>query len=405
MKKKILLFSAIGLLSIGSIAAQTDYSRWSLAIKGGVNYFRIDAPISTWEPGTSSSSYYLNQAGLTLPVLQVEYTATPYYGIGLEAGLYQFKRYNLTGSTIDLVLNSSVNLSNFFSPLRRGFWRKGTFYGNFGMGLGFFSNDPKGISKETDFSPVVTTGVNFDYNFTPFLALILEGQYRIYTYDALGGTSPSTGNDDAFLANIGLRFKFGAKSKTHTRNAEVKDYYAELYGGEAVVAAQKAADDAAAAKKAVDSLANDTENRFNKLGNALMDKLNKFENDLRKLNDKPKDNSGTVNMWLDNVEFMFNSSVLTPEAKGILDEVANVLKNNAANNNVVVAGHSDDIGTEEYNQTLSVERANSVIKYLKEKGVTANLTGKGYGKSRPIADNTTAAGRQKNRRVEFQISK
>jgi outer membrane protein OmpA-like peptidoglycan-associated protein len=374
-----------------------------------VNYYRVNSPANTWEPGASKTSYYITNASWTLPVLQVEYTATPYYGIGLEAGWYNYNRYNLKGNTIDLVLNSSFNLSNILSPSRKGFWRKGTFYGNFGMGIGRYTNEPSGFEKTSNISPVVTTGVNFDYNFSRVLALVLEGQYRIYTLDNLGGSNATTGDNDAFLANIGLRFKFGAISKTHTRNASVAEYYPELYGGdasEATALAKKAADDAAAAKKAVDSLARDTEARFNKLGNAIQDKLNKLESDLKKLNDnKSATPNDAVNMWLDNVEFNFDSSVLTPEAKGILDEVATVLKNNAANNNIVVAGHTDDFGTAEYNQTLSVDRANSVIKYLKEKGVTAKMTAQGYGKSRPVADNTSVAGRQKNRRVEFQITK
>ena len=69
---------------------------------------------------------------------------------------------------------------------------------------------------------------------------------------------------------------------------------------------------------------------------------------------------------------------------------------------VEVAGHTDSIGTDSYNMGLSLRRANAVRDYLISKGIAAeNLTAKGYGESQPVADNQTAAGRFKNRRVEL----
>jgi outer membrane protein OmpA-like peptidoglycan-associated protein len=70
-----------------------------------------------------------------------------------------------------------------------------------------------------------------------------------------------------------------------------------------------------------------------------------------------------------------------------------------------IAGHTDNSGKPEKNQALSVARAESVKKYLVSKGVAENrLTATGYGQDQPIADNTTPAGKAKNRRVEFKVS-
>jgi outer membrane protein OmpA-like peptidoglycan-associated protein len=73
--------------------------------------------------------------------------------------------------------------------------------------------------------------------------------------------------------------------------------------------------------------------------------------------------------------------------------------------NLAIEGHTDSTGSDEFNQKLSEQRAGSVQKYLIEQGLAdANLTAAGFGKSMPVADNATAAGRQQNRRVEIIVS-
>ena len=68
---------------------------------------------------------------------------------------------------------------------------------------------------------------------------------------------------------------------------------------------------------------------------------------------------------------------------------------------VRIEGHTDNIGTAEYNQKLSVRRANAVYKIFKQQGLTENVTVKGFGKTRPVATNKTKEGRAQNRRVEI----
>jgi len=71
-----------------------------------------------------------------------------------------------------------------------------------------------------------------------------------------------------------------------------------------------------------------------------------------------------------------------------------------------VEGHTDSVGSEEYNQRLSEQRAGSVRYYLIKEGITAmnSVPAKGFGKLQPVATNETAAGRQLNRRVELIVS-
>jgi len=72
---------------------------------------------------------------------------------------------------------------------------------------------------------------------------------------------------------------------------------------------------------------------------------------------------------------------------------------------VEIQGHTDDVGDDAENKTLSQERADAVSEYLKGKGIPAErLTSKGYGEEMPIADNKTRSGRDKNRRVDFVLT-
>ena len=75
-----------------------------------------------------------------------------------------------------------------------------------------------------------------------------------------------------------------------------------------------------------------------------------------------------------------------------------------AEKRVDLEGHTDSIGTDKYNQGLSERRAASVLNYLTKTGVASNrITTKGFGESKPIADNKTKEGRAKNRRVEIRV--
>jgi outer membrane protein OmpA-like peptidoglycan-associated protein len=103
------------------------------------------------------------------------------------------------------------------------------------------------------------------------------------------------------------------------------------------------------------------------------------------------------------VHFDFDKSTLRSDSVPVLREAVNTLKENPSVN-VIVEGHTDSMGTEEYNQRLSVRRANAVKDYLVKHGVAANrLTARGMGENEPVASNDTEEGQAENRRVELLV--
>lgn len=103
------------------------------------------------------------------------------------------------------------------------------------------------------------------------------------------------------------------------------------------------------------------------------------------------------------VTFATDSSTIQPSARPVLNNVAQVLRN-YPNTMVEITGHTDSVGTQDYNLALSKRRANSVKSYLASNGVSQGIMTQGKGESQPIADNDTAAGRAENRRVELKIT-
>lgn len=101
--------------------------------------------------------------------------------------------------------------------------------------------------------------------------------------------------------------------------------------------------------------------------------------------------------------FDFDKAVLKPDGKAKLDDLASKL--NSLNLEVIIAvGHTDSIGSDAYNQKLSVRRAEAVKSYLVGKGVDAKrVYTEGKGEKQPVATNKTAAGRAQNRRVEIEV--
>ncbi|MGB4268802.1 MAG: OmpA family protein [Spirochaetota bacterium] len=108
---------------------------------------------------------------------------------------------------------------------------------------------------------------------------------------------------------------------------------------------------------------------------------------------------------ISNIEFAFDSAKLTGKAFPILNRVAEIL-NKYEKYNVLIEGHTDDIGEEQYNLKLSEARAQSVMDYLVKKGIDKKrLSSRGMGETSPFLPNTSVENRRRNRRVEFLLVK
>ncbi|MDB5050028.1 MAG: OmpA/MotB domain protein [Fibrobacteres bacterium] len=143
------------------------------------------------------------------------------------------------------------------------------------------------------------------------------------------------------------------------------------------------------AKRKAQAARDDAEKRFSELNSALIQ--------------VSKDARGTI-ISMSDILFDVGKATLTQDLKTNLAKIAGILTI-YKDANVQVEGHTDNVGGEEYNQKLSEKRASNVMEFLTSPGGIAatRLTSMGYGFSKPLADNATKEGRQKNRRVDLVI--
>jgi len=296
----------------------------------------------------------------------------------------------LSGNSNDAILFGSVNLSNLLLPNRSG-KSKFNVYGEAGAGFAFYKFSLDNAASKTDQSAMATLGLNLEYSLNRSLSLGLQGQYRYYNWKLEQVNTMY--NTEAMTALIALRYKFGATGKKqHARNISLAAY-SPLPAPVLIEKASK--DNTAETLDRVKAL--EDENA------GLMNTIKEMKNDILALSTRDKP---TSNVILKNIEFEFGSDKLAQSAYPVLDQVADMLKSNSSAVNLNVAGYTDYIGSAEYNLVLSVKRANAVKKYLLGKDVPASrIAISGYGKENPVAPNGTVEGRQKNRRVEFQLTK
>ncbi len=142
--------------------------------------------------------------------------------------------------------------------------------------------------------------------------------------------------------------------------------------------------------------------------NVTSDEKEKQKQDLK--DEIPEDSGISVDdekrglvLRLAEILFSFDKFTLREDAKKNLEKIAEIIKRKYPDREIIVEGHTDNIGGKEYNQKLSEKRARSVAEYLGERLGHDKISFRGLGQEQPIADNSTKEGRQKNRRVEIII--
>ncbi len=418
MKKTMTLFLGV-CMSLSMFAQEKEkFSHVSLGLRGGISVMRDYGKYNVIEDRMN----YLGGANL-------EYTFNPLWGFGLD---YVYMPYDqdyqdagkLTGLAHEATAYVSVNLSNLLAQYRSGHWQKLNFYGNLGGGISFFDYDnTMSGQKGDDKCLVIPAGLTMEYNLGKVFAINLGAEYRWHKYtdmkkDMVGRTGYD--NYGFMLATAGFKFKF-AGSKKHVRNISYETFeLARAYDACApkINALQEEVNKEKAALNAKiveQDAALDAQNQqINKLNGTVKDLEDKMNTYMANVASREQRNAAeiaaikkaqetVVKEAFNALEFETGSSVIKSTSYRSLDKLAEVIQANPSWR-LKLNGYTDNSGNLEKNIQLSQERADAVRSYLIEKGVSAaKVTAEGHGPENPVASNSTAQGRAKNRRVEIKI--
>jgi len=273
----------------------------------------------------------------------------------------------------------------------------------------------------------IPVGLGLKFNLSPAMNLDLGYQVNFVDGDNLDAFNYGSSNDKFSYAHIGLEFALGSASKpqlaTHNPVASMRhEYLMDEQRLQSQVDAQKALNDqlrnemnsaksdmdARLAKYTADSDGDGVSDFFDKCpGTPAGTKVDGAGCPLPVAKPDVKvyvteQDRAVVREAVRNLEFDFNKATIRAHSYPSLERVANLLVNK--NFSLKLAGHTDNVGSNDANLRLSKDRAESVKSFLVSKGANpSRIEATGYGETQPIASNKTAKGRQANRRVEFTL--
>lgn len=312
-------------------------------------------------------------------------------------------------------------------------------YGGFGLS--------KALNRTgSDYLPMIPIGVGIQTRISSGILLLIDGGYTLYLSDDLDEhprsdtdlNSLTNGKNDGFYGfSIGLAFTIGSgkdeaaeKEKKELAEAEARRVKAEENAWHAKELADAEArrvqdsTNAAAAARNVKGLTDAEARRIQDSTNAAAKAVRVKEAtdaearrikelaDAEALRLAEQKSNDTVFVFvkgktvvLRGVNFEFNKATLTEDSERILWKAYNAMVANP-DVRVVISGHTDNVGSQKYNQVLSVKRAQSVKNWLVKEGIASNrMRTVGKGLNEPVASNETDAGRAENRRIEFYVEK
>lgn len=274
---------------------------------------------------------------------------------------------------------------------------------------------PNGSIKEL----IIPVGAGLKFKLSDMVNLDLGYTIHFLDGDNLDGFNYGPDRDKYSYGYAGLEFSLGPTHKPQlTWNNPAKVMYDDLAAQKAALQTELESSRSANARLSadVDKLLKDSDGDgvsdfFDKCpGTAPGSKVDGGGCDLPKdttprvkvVQQITEDDRRLVREAIQNLEFQTGKASIKPSSYPSLDRVAELLS--AKGFSLKLAGHTDNVGTDSKNMILSKDRAESVKQYLVSKGANpSRIEATGYGETQPIASNKTAAGRQKNRRVEFTL--
>jgi OOP family OmpA-OmpF porin len=410
---------------------QQDYKTWSIGVNGGVL-----APVAAtggsndftkWKAGGAYGAYVKYQL-LHFFALRADYLGGTLKGDNSK-NLGNGSAPNSPYKSFETKLNWTATLNAVFNITTVNWLFRENFvqlYASVGGGIAGYKPEltrQDGSTfkyKANDKSIqelVIPVGAGLKFRLSEFVNLDL-GYTMYYTDgDNLDGYWHGPNKDKFSYGYAGLEFALGKKGKKQLQwHNPAKQTYDELQAQKAALAASLEATAANNARLTadVDKLTKDSDgdgvsDYFDKCpGTPANTKVDGSGCPLpvpEKVEEKvviTEEDNRIVKEAIQNLEFDFAKATIKPSSYPALDRVADLLKRK--NLNLKLSGHTDNVGSKERNLALSRERAEAVKAYLVSHGANASkIEAVGYGMTQPIASNKTAAGRQKNRRVEFYI--
>lgn len=422
MKKNLILF--ILMFTMLGVSAQQyrDWSKWSIAIEGGVNRFDGDVKQDYGRTVIATSDLNLTFGGL------IEFTPSPAWSLGLDyyyiplSAAHPQGTYSFETKMHNVSLFYAVNALKLFFPRTTTKWG---IWGGAGLGISLhdvnyqtingknlpagqkyqYVTGPQGVQyADYDYTNpdgramFVPLHLLFEYNLSKSFALGLKGQFRGYFVDDIDGRMRPNANDALQMATLQLRYKFNAINKDHTRNIN-KAQFAGLVTMDDLDNLQRQIDGIIIPADPTDRL-NNLDNRLQKLENYLdIDGPDDDKDGVANSRDQePNTPAGNqVDFWgrtipkggesLDPSAFIFfdfDKVDLNEEALNAVSIAASKLQADPALL-VEVRGFTDNMGSDEYNAGLSQRRADRVKDELvKAYGIDANrIIANGKGKYNP----------------------
>lgn len=372
MKK--LVFTAIGLFGM-NVLAQTESNPWAISFDGNFRGYKGELGNNLLKFNDKNGQVGLGVHRYMHPWFDLSY----FINYGNQAfngkiptdslGIVNPSRANLWFTGWNTNINARLKADNGVL-LPENSWI-GPYLT---LGLGFMSLKSKNVSdgsKTYNFA-TVPLGAGLRFKLAPNFNIFLQSAYTLALNDKLDRFTNKTGNDALWEHKVGLLMAIGGDANSTESKSNLND------------------DDGDGVPNNIDRCPSTPRgSKVDAFGCTIVSK--EANDQLREI--------------IKNIYFETNSANLKAESLPNLDKVVAIL-NKFPEARLIIEGHTDADGADEYNLSLSQNRADAVKKYLVSKGIGSDrLAAKGYGETMPVATNATPEGKAQNRRVELILTK